>query len=62
MALSLVSPAGERGGAAAAFEARLCVVKVCRSGVRGLEADVAALATQVAGGGLHSGRVVEFGL
>lgn len=59
-ALSLVPPAGDGGGAAAAaFEARLCVVEVRRAGVRGLEADAAALAAQVAGGGgLHSGTAV----
>lgn len=52
-------PAGDGGAAAAAFEARLCVVEVRRAGVRGLEADAAALAAQVAGGGgLHSGTAV----
>lgn len=53
-------PAGDGGAAAAAFEARLCVVEVRRARVRGLEADAAALAAQVAGGGggLHSGTAV----
>lgn len=59
--MSLASPAGDRGGAAAAFETRLYVVEVCGGRVRGLEAEVAALAAQVAGGGLHSGSVVELG-
>lgn len=60
--MSLASPAGDRGGTAAALEARLCVVEVCRCGVRGLEAEVAALAAQLTvGGGLHSGAAVQFG-
>lgn len=61
-ALSLASPAGHRcsATAAAAFEARLRVVTVCRGGVWGLEAQVAALAAQVAGGRFHSGRVLIF--
>lgn len=66
--MSLAPPAGDRGGgaAAAAFEARLSVIKVRRAGVRGLEADAAvlaavlaaALAAALAGGRLHSGSVV----
>lgn len=56
--MSLVSPAGDRG-AAAAFEAGLCVVKICRGDVRRLKVKVAVLSAQVAGGGLHS--VVVFG-
>lgn len=59
--MSLASPAGDRGGAATAFKARLWVVEVCRGRVRGLEAEVAALAAQLAGGGLQSGSVVELG-
>lgn len=52
--MSLAPPAGDRGGAAAAFEAQLGVMEVRRAGARGLEADAAALA----GGRLRSGTVV----
>lgn len=60
LALPLASPAGDGGRAAAALKSWFCVVEVWGSDVRGLEAKVAALAAQVAGGGLHPGRVVEF--
>lgn len=63
LVLSLAPPAGHRGGAAAAaLEARLGVVEVCGRCVWRLEAEVAALTAQMAGGGLHPGGVVEFGL
>lgn len=61
LGLSLASPAGDCGGAAAAFKARLGVVEVCGGRVWGLEAEVAALAAQVTGGGLQSRSVVLLG-
>lgn len=60
-ALSLASPARDGGcaTAAAALESGLGVIEVRGGGVGGLEAEVAALAAQVAGGGFHPGGVVE---
>lgn len=60
--MSLAPPAGDRGhAAAAAFKTRLSVVEVWGGGVHRLEAEAAALAAHVTGGGLHPGRVAGFG-